>query len=45
MELLEVLVNHIPPSGPAAIPYGALMLGWVKLDTAPAGVIRPIAQL
>ena len=35
-------MNHSAPSGPAAIPAGAMMLGSVKLVTVPAVVIRPI---
>ena len=42
IELLSMLVNHMPPSGPAAIPIGRLMPTPVKLETTPAGVMRPI---
>ena len=42
IESFPKLVNHIAPSGPAAIPSGELMPVPVKLVTVPPVVIRPI---
>ena len=42
IELLPVLVNHIAPSGPAAMPYGSLMVASKYEVNTPFVVIRPI---
>ena len=42
---LSWLVNHRAPSGPAVIPIGLRMFGFVNVVTLPAVVIRPIRLL